>query len=190
LIASIGLIVVLSTSATKLSWYSAPSLPFLAVITGIGVALVINFIFGSSSKALALSQKSYIGLFLIMLAAPCYYKIIDKNLHTVEHPWDVVGFRIGYYIKHKEAIKESLDGYKIIKDDNAHRLLMCHIRKLADMGQRVELVAPSELKSGDKVIVHDWGDKTSVSALFEHKTLETYQNETEAWLLTDTTSKH
>ena len=183
------LVIVLSISATKLYWYCTPALPFLAAMAGIGCNTVIRLLFGNNLKALSPIKKLYIGLFIVLITAPAYGKVILDNLNVTEPPWDAGALSVAHYINHKLEAKENINGYKIVKEDYTYMSLLCYTKKLSALGQQVEILLPSTLHIGDKVILHYLQDKSAVEKRFTHQVIE--QNPTvEIWLLTDSMGVH
>lgn len=185
LIAS-ALIAVVSMGATKLVWYSMPAMPFLAIAAGLGIYLVKSFVFEKTGPSV--KKEIYSLLLALLIGASPYVAIVADDLNPVEIPWDVESHSIGYYINHKIAAKESVDGYKLLRNENEARVATCSVYRVADQGQHLQILEADQLHTGDKLIVHNNQEKETAGKLFSHKTIEQYQT-IEVWQLTDTAAK-
>ena len=182
-IVAVGLIAVVSFGATKLVWYSMPAMPFLAIAAGLGIYLIKRFIF-EVVDAPSFKKELCALLLVLFITTPPYSTIIADNLKSTEVQWDVEAHSIGYYVRHKIAAKESLGGYKILKNDYEARVITCSIYKLADLGQRVKMIDANQLQKGDRLIIHNDHEREVAGKLFRHQIIEQYQT-VEVWLLAD-----
>jgi hypothetical protein len=84
------LLIIISLSATRLYWYDAPAFPFFALLSGSGIYMVMDYIFGVSDENISLSRKSVMALSIVILVAPTYASIIEtdqskRKIHGIPH---------------------------------------------------------------------------------------------------------
>ena len=145
-------LLIISVSGTKLEWYDAPTFPFMAL----SVSIFINLVFDALKKA-RFSENfdrnpiPYIFLFLIF-AWP-YKKIVEKTYLPVEYPWDVEFYELGYYLQKvsRGQLKSSarylaFDGY------NAHNLFYLYM--IRDHDKAIDFVDWTKLQAENVVIAY------------------------------------
>jgi 4-amino-4-deoxy-L-arabinose transferase-like glycosyltransferase len=147
-------LIVISISKTKLQWYDAPAYPFIAIIVGVFINFVFNYLKSVEFFKLTLKHNiiPYIFLFLIFFAP---YKIIfNKTYKPKEYPWDVDSYSTSYFLKDAVKGKHDLDGFNILYDGVMNTHLLFYVNVLNDQGKDIDFKDWNELESGDRVITH------------------------------------
>lgn len=165
-------LLILSFAKTKIVWYDAPSLPFIAVIIAFGVYRFIALI---SSKLLAKIHANVLTINALLLFSlfivPCYttWKFINKN---VEDDGDKETYAISNYLKSiEEGGPYSVHGYTMCYDGfNQH--LAFYIGKFKSKNQIIKLKNPDGIEVGDTVLAC----QNSVFQMIENKYQYTSSN--------------
>jgi hypothetical protein len=165
-------LLILSFAKTKIVWYDAPSLPFIAVIIAFGVNRFIALI---SSKLLAKIHANVLTINALLLFSlfivPCYttWKFINKN---VEDDGDKETYAISNYLKSiEEGGPYSVHGYTMCYDGfNQH--LAFYIGKFKSKNQIIKLKNPDGIEVGDTVLAC----QNSVFQMIENKYQYTSSN--------------
>ncbi len=129
--------VIITFSATKNTQYEAPIYPFAALIIGIGLASVIQFVQmqlrpGNQNYGNALFLILVFGLFALPL-----YTTLKKNVFRQEREpnWTLYGEYMTKFVKEKPEIKDFAVGFS---DYNAHMLFYVQALNYSDKGYSVK----------------------------------------------------
>jgi hypothetical protein len=170
LVTVLTFILVISSSQTKLSWYSVPMYPFLALLVGI----FIYHIFSILGKKEKVKQKfmPYFFLFLIFIAP---YSLIMGKIYQQKQPeWkkDVNG--VNYFLRNLLQDKIVQDNFTIFYEGTfSHGKF--YLEPLLKKGKNISLKSlDKNLNAGEVVLFSQNDVKIILEANYELKILEEF----------------
>jgi len=175
---------VISISASKLSWYDAPTSPLIALTAGFGFYTVVEFLMKIDSNIPSRIRSILLTFFFTVIIGSSYSKVISNNLSMDEFPWEKESYSVLHYIKASESKGINMNGYKIIYDPQVGYSQICQIRKLQDKGQKLQIVQISELRDGDIVVSRNADIRNQIGYHFSHVLLDSDDN-IELWKLAE-----
>jgi len=147
------LLLVISSSQTKLAWYDVPMYPFFALL----VATFVSFLFNALKKLKWLKNPILASLIpLIFLAALTFWpykKILKKTVKPKEEAWIAEFYQISYFLKDAIKGKHDLNGQFVIFD-KYHPHVLFYLAMLNEQGVNVSNTNWKELKPNSLVVVH------------------------------------
>jgi 4-amino-4-deoxy-L-arabinose transferase-like glycosyltransferase len=179
-IVSVSFFLLISFSQTKCEWYDVPIYPFLAMIIGMFLYLVFDFL-KNLEKIKTLFKWNIIPfVFLFIVMIDPYRTIINKVYFPKEYFWDEEFYQISYFLqdatKGERAIDNSLlcyDGY------NAH--LLFYLDVLNDKGHKIDFADWHKLHVNEKAIAYQGDVKKyieenySFEIIRDDKSIRTYK---------------
>lgn len=139
---------VISTGGTKLSWYAAPLLPFLALL----VALMICFFAGYLSRAVQQVKSNRPALvFLLLLMAVPYLQALDTALNPPPAAYARQNELLAAFLQeiNKGRLKE--DHFKVL--DPPDQNIAWYVTVLRLRGKDIAFTEPEALHVGERVLV-------------------------------------
>lgn len=152
MLCTLSFLLIISSAQTKLSWYTAPVYPLLAL----SVAIFLHWIFELLNQAeffrlhLALPVAGYIMLFLIFFVPYC--DIVTNIYYSKIPDWEQSSYDIPLYLKHAAEDDINADGYKVIFDYSPSAILF-YKKEFSEQNQHIILSSLNELNEGDRVII-------------------------------------
>ncbi len=153
-------LLIISLSKSKLEWYCMPEYPFLAIIVGVGINSIFNFL----NTLNWVKNKFYILPFIcmILLLSKPYYFVFNfanhpKKAYSYDEDYDKNFYNIGYYLQ--EVIKGNilLNNTCFIYDSYCPQNLF-YIKVLKNKGVNILFKDAKFLKNNEVVISY----KTSI----------------------------
>lgn len=157
-------LLILSMSVTKLEWYLAPSLPFLAMFVGIGIHETILRLADRYPRfgAFTLKPFGYIGICVLIGVYP-YFDQAKRICRTEEYPWDKEAFAMGYYLRDHAKSGEPLP-YENLCYDGYFPQLRFPASMCEERGWRVNFKFKEQLNAGDTILVSQTSAKAYIRA--------------------------
>lgn len=156
---SLLLILVISSSKTKMGWYDLPVYPSLAVLSAIPAALLFQVIVTMPALSQGWRRPVITGLFVVVVFAYPYYRIIDEVYQPDKqshHQWEKMQY--GYFMKNFSQRHHYLVG---IDEYNPH--VNFYIKVLRKRGYDVRVNRLQHpLPKGERVLVCDQRFKDSL----------------------------
>lgn len=157
---------IISNAKTKLFWYATPMYPFMAILVGFAIYMVIEWLSKAQATENLLSSEKGVWLaVLFSIFMLPYYNICNKYYLYEETNMDT--YRLPLFFK--TAGKE-IDGAKICYEFNMTGDYFPHVifhkYVLAGRGINIDFVKVEALKVGDKVIVAEDEAKGNVQSKF------------------------
>jgi 4-amino-4-deoxy-L-arabinose transferase-like glycosyltransferase len=151
LILTITFLVIISKSQTKLLWYFVPALPFIAIISAIGLVSLIDFLitrFGDTQPGVL---KYYLCAVYIITAIP-YSIVFQRNYNYSVRQSDARLYNIGNLIKEAGNGTVDLRGYKICFNGNTPNV-WADLKIVSEKGVEMPFRSVDKISVGDKLIV-------------------------------------
>lgn len=168
--------IIISASKTKLEWYDVPIFPFIAVIITISIYYAFNYLFHQTFFEKSLSVNIVPLLFLFLVFASPYKKILDKTFAPKEPGIDF--YRTSYFLRDALHGKRDVDhSYFLYNGYNPHHWF--YIRTLQDKGVNIDYKDWTKLEVNDKVIACQDDVKNYIN---EHYTSEVLGSEYQIFL--------
>jgi 4-amino-4-deoxy-L-arabinose transferase-like glycosyltransferase len=151
LLPSIIYFLIISTSKTKLTWYDAQIFPILAMIMGMGIYTIYNFIF-SGFKEYTISKKIICVVIFTTSIFIYPYKNIIKWVTTEPSETSWVQLRYGDFMKMIYKSHQGFNSYKIInRDYNPH--LTFYTTTLKEKGVNTKVISENDpIQLGDTLL--------------------------------------
>ena len=147
-------LLIISLSKSKLEWYCIPEYPFLAIIVGVGINSIFNFL----NTLNWVKNKFYVLPFIciILLFSKPYYLVFNfanypKKAYSYDEDYDKNFYTIGYYLQ--EAIKGNilLNNTSFIYDSYCPQNLF-YIKILKNKGVNILFKDAKFLKNNEVVL--------------------------------------
>jgi len=139
---------IISSSQTKLPWYSAPLFPFTAILVSVFIYVIFSLLQNSQLIHQNVAGKIIQYTFLVLILIIPYrgmWKKVYKQYDNSEF------YQIGYLLQNALHERENLDGYKIVYQGERPHLLF-YVKVLNDKGIDIEFVNWENLAENDLVI--------------------------------------
>lgn len=159
-------LLILSSSKTKLIWYTVPLFPFMSILATIFIYGIFSYLkdLKTIKEKLTFNIIPYVFLFL-MFVVP-YQKILTKTFRPVENENEVEFYAISYYLQDVLDGKKEINGYGIVYDDyTAH--IDFYLKVLKSKNVLVNIKNKDELQPGDKIIVGETKTKEYIEKNYE-----------------------
>ncbi len=153
----LGYLLVVSTSATKLDWYTAPMMPLLAGIAAIAMYTLLVFLMNTPALTRILRTTRAIPyLFFFLLFVGPWSSVVAYNYKAKEWPWEAEFMTLSHLLKDASRGLVPFNASVIVYDDHyAHLLFYVHL--LNAQGHDVRITRhPEELHPGDVVITNQY----------------------------------
>ncbi|HEX5000923.1 MAG TPA: hypothetical protein VFW78_00370 [Bacteroidia bacterium] len=139
-------------SKTKLAWYDAPALPFLALGCSILIYTIFQRIITATGNFPKYQNRYISGFFLLLLFVTPYQILFNRNLNTTENYWEKSYYDLSYYLKGISRGKITPAATTICyKDHKAH---LYFYTELINKNQIIfKYKDYTKLNSGDSVLV-------------------------------------
>jgi 4-amino-4-deoxy-L-arabinose transferase-like glycosyltransferase len=158
--------IIISSAQTKLNWYDIPMYPFLALITGIALFEIFNFI------SLIRITRNKIGFeilalaFIVLVVYEPYRKVLQSTYFPKEEKFEFDYYQISYFLK--DAIKGKYDlNIKVFVHDNYHPQTSAYIYMLANKGVNISENLFDKLNAGYQVITHQEKSETYIEKNYQ-----------------------
>ena len=150
-IISVSFFVVISMAGTKLKWYDVPLYPYLAILIGLSIFILIKYFEENPwfNEQLKWNIVPIAAVFLI-------FYLPYTDIHNITYKPKYKGFVKGFYSSStylQEIVKgqRNEDNIHIVHDDySAH--LDIYERMLADQGKNISILRFDEIKPGQRVV--------------------------------------
>ncbi len=167
-IMTVSYFVVLAFSATQLEWYDAPIYPYAAIMVGMGIYAVWEF----------LIKKQYasnwaIGIFMLLLFAAPYHKTI-QSVYFLDYKllfnWE--SNQYGQYMKRIHAHKE----YTLLTNDDYYSSHTFFYQQAYNTGgYTIGLKSPISCEVNQKVVVCEEDVRAKIKTLYEFEILDEHR---------------
>jgi len=168
-------LLIISMSQTKLAWYDAPALPFLAL----GCSILIYTIVQKINNAVNNDSKHPIYIlsifFLLLLFVMPYQSLINRNHNPIENYWEKSYYNFSYYLKGISRGKIVPAATTICyKDHKAH---LYFYTELINKNQIIfKYKDYTQLNTGDSVLVVEDEVKNYVRSNYSMNETNIYEN--------------
>lgn len=154
LISSVYLIII-SISETKLSWYSLPALPFIAMITAVFFLVLFRIIHTTDILTGSYQVKNWIliAIILFFFASP-YFNIYKKNKEKYLPYQEGSLHNISFYLRDVERGTADIDQPVVIAYDGEFQQFLFYVYKLRDEGYDIDFREWRDVKPGSELIVY------------------------------------
>lgn len=159
--------VIITLSITKLEWYDMPLFPYLAMLAGYPIFLLVQNVSVGNFRSLFL-----VAVMVIFFSYP-YYIMFDKSQGNTINSGEQALEANELYIFKKSKENTSLDGVKVYYHGHKASLLF-YKYKLIAKNQSLELVSNSTFKINDKVLVSNDSLKKVISNKYKFSILDCY----------------
>lgn len=144
-------LLILSTSKTKLIWYTVPLFPFLAILVTIFIHTIYSYLKKLKGIKELLNFNIIPLIFLFLIIALPYQNILTKTFRPIENKNEEQFYAISYYLQDVIDGKINMDNYSIVYNGyKAH--VDFYLKVLKSNGEIISTKALTELKPGDRVI--------------------------------------
>lgn len=148
LMMSLVYLVIITISKTKLEWYDMPLFPYLATLAGFALYYIFkNIPLISGSK----KPWQLISIIILIFFIP-YYRMYDKTQGNIIPTGEKILEANERLIFQRMKEHKNLDGLKVLQFGHKGSMLF-YKYKLADKGQKIEIVSEPNFNSNDKVLV-------------------------------------
>lgn len=169
----LGFLFLISASSTRLPWYSLPSIPFFALLVGLGGYSILNTLLKIKNRTLKFS--SIVLLISFWIVVP-YLKGYSRTYMPKELDWKMPEYNIAYVLRDIQHNKTNFDSFSLVFTGYEGMLKWYEI-KLKEQNRKVELVNLKHdfPKTNDKIMIYKQNVKDSISKYFVADTLFTYR---------------
>lgn len=172
---SMGYLLIISISQTKLDWYSIPILPFIAIVVANGIYSIFIFI-----RRYVLSRWKIVSFglafcFLVLIFYDPYKWMYQKTMFPKEHSYDEDFYASSYYLQDIIRGKRNLTARYFI-DDGYNPQHKFYLIGMQQKGMEIEYIEKTDLASGNKVIVYQYGVKEYIISHYTYEITETFGN--------------
>lgn len=167
---ALSFFLVISLAQTKLEWYDVPIYPFLAILSGVFINFIYDFLRKIELDRLALSKNVLHPIFLFFIFIGPYENIIKQNY--LPHDPSYEFYEFSHFLK-KNAPKLYEKDENVIFFDEYHAHILFYLMKHESDGFQVTRKKIEELQVGDFVFTGTqyWG-LPNIDQVFEYEILE------------------
>lgn len=179
LMTGISYLLVISFSGTKIDWYLAPFLPIASYFTALFVSNISAYLQRFWNNKIGANTEIVVGLFLLIVFAIPYYRIVKKVYQSEERYWENRFYDLSYLLQSCLYDKSTLDlkNHKIIYNKdytgyNGHLKFYTNI--LNERQYNIQYANCKDLSIGDKAIVPQVHNQDSITQLYNTKIIYNY----------------
>ena len=163
-------LLVMSIPEVKNSWYDLPALPFLAILSGIGLIAILKLVL------LPIPEKRRNFASVIIVLSLCAFPIYQQRSRYYkpkDAPWDRGFYSISHYLRDSMNDPSLLEGKSILyRGYHAHHLF--YLDLLEDRNASIDYQHDQfNVEIGDQVIYNQDEIKQMLEASFECEVVET-----------------
>ncbi len=163
-----GYLLVVSSSGTKLDWYSAPAIPLLAGIAAVPLLQASQLLHRPLSGITSDPFKVILALLFVIFMAP-YHRITHHIYKKKEYPWDSSFYSTSHYL-HKAVRNGPLEA-NILCHDGYDAHLVFYLWLLKDQGRVVEKRSVDQLLPGMRVMAQGEREKDAIENGYPHEVI-------------------
>jgi 4-amino-4-deoxy-L-arabinose transferase-like glycosyltransferase len=167
------LMLILSTSGTKLSWYLIPAYPFMALLCGMVLDQLCRLLEAWPWAKTFWRWNFLPATLLLMLTVPAYFAMANKSLEPKDPDTNIGVTEAGVYLKEILSGKWELKTNAICGDDYP---LLWYRDVFAMKGRQLPVVDSSNLKPGMQVMLWDDRYRNSVKAHYHWSPIDQFRN--------------
>ena len=147
---------VISGSTTKLEWYDMPLYPYMALLSGSLIFMLINKISNQRTVLILLS-----GIFVLPL-----YNLIKQSYSNSMYGWEYANERGAEYLFEKINQGADINNWAVA-DTSFNGPFLFYKYRLKEKNQILRILKPEEITEKDKVIVTDNKIKQYINKKFQ-----------------------
>ncbi len=165
---SLCYLLVISTSHTKLEWYSAPLMPLFSGLVAISLYVALGFIVHLFSTSPMLSRMYLFNpLFLLLVIIPPWAEIVTGVYRAEMPPWDKELYSISTYLKRATLGKEELEADVIVYHFHRQQLLF-YVQVLNHQGKPIQFLVQEDLKPGHRALASEPAAQAFIETHYDH----------------------
>lgn len=167
--------VVVSKSRAKAEWYDMMSYPFFAVITGVGIYLIIDFLYQKIPVKFGVNKLVPALFILAIYAQPLANAVAatkgeDAFKHRTAEQYEITHFL-------QKELRGMCDTSGLsITYDGYHADVDWYLRVLERQGRKIPFVQIDNLQPGQKVIAFQEPERTRIENFYNFTVSDTYGN--------------
>ncbi|MFV0265517.1 MAG: ArnT family glycosyltransferase [Draconibacterium sp.] len=191
-ITTVGYLLIISSSKTKLGWYDIPLYPLFATLNGITLYWLVGVIL-----KFAPVQKPFItNIVYLAIILGLFYLPITRNISITfnpkEKPWDDDFYSISYYLRDKLSNNPQLQNCYVLKPEDQglsagipfhHSHIAFYVNSLKKKGSIIQLIPKECSNVGNIVVTHSAPCKHYLEQNFVLDTIDSYKNVTVYFLI-------
>lgn len=171
----ISYFLIISAGQTKVIWYSFPLFPYLSILAGIPIYIVITSLSTIGHKKIS-TLRIIIPICLLILLF--FFPYINKArilLTDQETPEETDYYAIEHFLKDATKGYEKVDHF-ILVDDGFRARYRFYAYQLAEQNIQLSFKSRFQLLPGDSVLLHQWDVKDYVESKFNVQLIQRKQN--------------
>ncbi len=166
---------VVSKSRAKAEWYDMMSYPFFAVITGVGIYLVVDFLHKKLPIRFGVNKAIPVLLILAIYAQPLSNAIAATTAEDAFKQWQGEDYEITFYLQKKLHGNCDTSGLSIAYG-GYHADVDWYLRVREKQGCEIPVVSVHDLPPGQKVIAFREPERTHIENFYNFTVSDTYGN--------------
>lgn len=150
---SIFYLVILSTAASKIEWYDAPTYPLFALILGLSLHQLAQKISRSKIRKLQVSPGIMAMVIVTLLALYPYHEMVSYVIRSEELSYEKPFYDIEYFIRDNETLISNLKNPRVVYDGYDVQIEF-YTNALQSRGIPIHLSTISHITSGETIIAN------------------------------------
>lgn len=166
---------IISFSETKPRWYDIPMYPFISIVISVFIFYIFNLLNKLNFIKRNVGLKIIPILFLVLIFAYPYKRILDVTYNFTELPWDEDFYRTSYFLKEAVAKKKDLNNYYVVNESTATHLLF-YVKLLQEQGNVIDFKRKESLSIDDNIITQEQHVIDYITTNYNHEILSQDKN--------------
>lgn len=172
----ISFFITISSSETKLEYYSVPLFPFLAMLITVFLYYIYTFLKENEwiNNSLKINIIRYVFIFLIFITP--YQYIFNKIIHGKDSPDDYYNYALSYFIKENGLKGEHDLNNTFILNEGYNQQYLFYVNALNAHGVNISFKNYKELNPGEFVITNQQFIKEYITTHYAQETIFNSKN--------------